>query len=84
MEEKFFHDLSEIDTRDVVFFSFSNPFYQGNECNVMETSFKYPEDRVHIIHMIKLAIRLGLDIKFTCENKEIMGWVSDYYNEYKS
>lgn len=83
------HDLplvsaSDIDFSNTVFMTLSNPSYQGEEINTMDVAYEYPKERIHIIEMIKLAVRCGMKISFHSDNKKAMDWLIDYYEEYKS
>ena len=76
--------VSDIDLSNTVFFELSNPLYTGEECNVMEFAYDFPKERLHIIQIIKLAVRCGLTIKFHSYNKQAEKWVVDYFEMYRS
>lgn len=83
-ENPYLLNMSDIDTYDVVFFELSNPYYIGDECNVMEFGYQYPQEKIHIIETIKMAIRCGLRIKFHSQNPKADTWVHEYYDYYRS
>ena len=84
LDEPILIDASNIDMSNTVFMNVSNPYYSGDEVNIMEFCFEYPEERIHIISMIKMAVRCGLHIVYHSDNKEAEKWVRDYHEYYKS
>ena len=72
-------DASTIDISNVVFMAVSNPYYPGEEINVMEFAFKYPEEKIHMIEVIKLVVRCGLQLKYHSYSDKAIKWLGEYY-----
>lgn len=76
--------VADIDNSKTVYLELSNPYYKNDECNIMEMCFQYPNECQHIIQTLKLAVRCGLQIKFSSQDKQVEKWVSSFYEYYRS
>lgn len=74
--------LSDVDTSKGVTLTFSNTHI--DEQNTMEVGCEWPRDKIIIMQLIKLAVRLDLDFKYQAFNKEAEDYISAYYEEYNS
>ena len=77
-------DVASVNDSDIVKFKISNPFYKGDECNLMEVGYEYPREKLRIIEIVKTAVRLGLSLSFTSRNDQALKWTENYYEEYRS
>ena len=73
-------NLSDVKTGNLVEFKVSNP------CNIVSsdyyTAFKYPEEKLAMIQMVKAAFYLGLTLEYWSYDEQASEWIDDYYHSY--
>lgn len=79
-EKKCFLSAADIDTSNGVTVVLDNPYYQNSI--EMELGYEWPKDRIHLIQIIKAAVRMNLKITMYSPNKEANGFINRYYREY--